>query len=141
MIIYLDTSALVPLMIAEPSTGRCARLWDEAGAKFSSRIAHVEASAALASAYRSHHIGADQHEAALVLLDELWQEISVVEIDETLMRAASSLARSDGLRGYDAVHCASALRLAQLDVVAVSGDRALGDAWHRHGLMIADVNV
>jgi predicted nucleic acid-binding protein len=141
MIVYLDTSALIPLTITEPSTARCARLWDEASAKFSSRITYVEASAALASALRAHRIDAGEHEAARAVLDALWKEISVVEVDETLMHAAAILAHSDALRGYDAVHCASALRIAALDVVALSGDRALSEAWRRHGLLVGDTNV
>jgi len=141
MIVYLDTSALVPLMIAEPSTARCARLWDEASLKFSSRITYVEASAALASALRAHRIDAGEHEGARAVLDALWQEISVVEVDKTLMRAAAILAHSDALRAYDAVHCASALRITALDVVAVSGDRTLSEAWRRHGLLVGDANV
>ncbi|SJN22261.1 hypothetical protein FM104_03435 [Microbacterium esteraromaticum] len=103
-------------------------------------MTYVEASAALASAVRAHRIDADEHEAALTVLADLWQEISAVEVDETLMRTAASLARTDALRGYDAIQCASALRLAGLDVVAVSGDNVLCESWHRHGLHVVNTN-
>lgn len=140
MILYLDTSAIVPLLITEPSTARCARLWDDASVRFSSRVAYVEASAALASAFRAHRIDAVEHEAARRVLSELWNEIHAVEVDETLMREAARLAHSDALRGYDAVHCASALRLAPLGAVALSGDGTLCHAWRHHGLFVVDTN-
>jgi hypothetical protein len=43
---YLDTSAFVPLLIAEPTTA-CRRFWDAAAAVVSSRLLHVETAAAL----------------------------------------------------------------------------------------------
>lgn len=141
MRLYLDTSALVPLLIEEPSSSRCGRLWDAADLKLASRITYVEAAAALASARCGHRI-VDDTESALAheRLDMFWAEIAPVEIDETLMFEAASLAYTEALRGYDAVHCASAIRVAAADLVAASGDVALCRAWRRRGLMIADVN-
>jgi hypothetical protein len=39
-----------------------------------------------------------------------------------------------GLRGYDAVHCASAEQLAGPDLVAAAGDGQLLEAWHGLGI-------
>lgn len=109
MILYLDTSALVPLLVVEVSTGVCGELWDAADRVVTVRLAHVEAAAALAMAQRLGRVDAEQHDAAIMRLSELWPELDVVEIDETLMRAASDAARAHGLRGCDAVHHAAAL--------------------------------
>ncbi|REJ05516.1 PIN domain-containing protein [Microbacterium bovistercoris] len=140
MILYLDTSAIVPLLISEPSSERCGRLWDVSRLRFTARITYVEAAAALAAAERSRRIDSDVHAQALAVLDVLWSQVQIVELDDSLMKDAAAIAHEAGLRGYDAVHCASAMRLARLDPVGVSGDRALLEAWRNHGVDVADAN-
>lgn len=139
MIVYLDTSALVPLLIAEPTSDTCRELWDAADAVATSQIAYVEVTAALAMAERLKRLTARQHTAALGVLDRLWAEVDVVAVDDDLVRRAARLARDHGLRGYDAVHCASAEQLKDPDLVFVSGDRKLWAAATTLGLSTADV--
>lgn len=140
MIVYLDTLALVPLLVAEPTTEVCRDLWDSADSVVTSQIAYVEAAAALAMAQRLERITARQNTAALRLLDRLWAEVDVVPVDDALAHRAARLARDQGLRGYDAVHCASAEQLNDPDLVFVSGDRKLLAAATRLDLSIADVS-
>ena len=45
-----------------------------------------------------------------------------------------------GLRGYVAVHCASAEAVNDADLVAAAGDRQLLDAWQQMGIATVDVN-
>ena len=52
MILYLDTSAFVPLLIAEPTSQTCGALWDAADRLATTRLTQVEAAAALAMAER-----------------------------------------------------------------------------------------
>ncbi len=141
MIGYLDTSAFVPLLVAEPGSLACRRFWDDADAVVSSRLLYVEAAAALAQAQRMGRLSAAQQERATDLLDELWAEVEIVEIDQELVGAAAGAARRLALRGYDAVHCASAEQLADDDLVAASGDRRLLAAWHELGITTFDVNA
>jgi len=70
VIVYLDTSALVPLLVTEGSSPRCRRLWDEADVVACSAIGHVETSAALARNERAGHLAPDARLAATRLLDE-----------------------------------------------------------------------
>jgi predicted nucleic acid-binding protein len=137
---YLDTSAVVPLIIEEPSSPACRRFWDDADAVVSCRLLYVEAAAALAQASRIKRISRSQHTRALGRLHDLWAEIDVVEIDQTLVEAAADSAHRLALRGYDAVHCASAQQLIAPDLVAATGDRKLLDAWHALGVATYDVN-
>ncbi|OBF86409.1 twitching motility protein PilT [Mycobacterium sp. 852002-51163_SCH5372311] len=44
------------------------------------------------------------------------------------------------MRGYDAVHCASAQQLDDDDVVAASGDERLLAAWLKLGMATYDTN-
>ena len=48
MIGYLDTSALVPLLIGEATSPACREFWNTADAVTSTRLLYVEAVAALA---------------------------------------------------------------------------------------------
>ena len=141
MILYLDTSALVPLLVAEAPSPRCRRLWDGADAVLCSALGHVEASAALARSHRAGRLPASALGPAARLLADLWSDITVVPADEPRLRAASAVALRHGLRGYDAVHCAAALSVAADDLVAASGDQELLAAWREDGLAVVDTNA
>lgn len=141
MIGYLDTSVFVPLLVAERSTEACQRFWDDADAVVSSRLLYVETAAALAQARRLDRLTDDQHDEALGLLGRLWSEIDIAEVDQIVVSRAAVLARRFALRGYDAVHCASAEQLDDEDVAAASGDQQLLDAWAELGMATFDSNV
>lgn len=134
MIVYLDTSALVPLVIEEQSSDACRRLWDEADDVVSSRLGYVEAAAALAQARRLDRLTPRQQSSALRGLDDLWFQMQIAEIDQTLVQRAAELAQQFALRGYDAVHAASAEIVNGDSVVAGSGDRLLLEAWRSLGI-------
>jgi len=139
MIAYVDTSAFVPLLINEPTTDACRTLWDRSETVFASRLLHVEAAAALSQATVSGRMTSSQLVAARELIEDLWLDIELIELDDAMMRAASDHAVEFGLRGYDAVHCAAAARLAgEPDLVAASGDHALLNAWRELGLTTFD---
>lgn len=141
MIGYLDTSAFVPLLVAEPSSAACRRFWDDADGVVSSRLLFVEAAAATAQARRMDRLTARAHRVSLRHLDELWSQVDVVEVDETAIRRAAEAADRFGLRGYDAVHCACAERIADDDVVAATGDQRLLQTWSRLGIATFDTNA
>ena len=67
MLAYFDSSALVPLVIDEPSTARVRTAWNAAHRVTTSLLSYVEARAALARAERSHRIGSDQHQQAIAV--------------------------------------------------------------------------
>lgn len=140
MIAYFDTSAFVPLLVMETSTPLCRRLWDDADAVVSCRLLYVEVAAALAQALRMDRLSGEEHGSAVELLDEMWDEFEVVEVDELLVRRAAALAQNHALRGYEAVHCASAQQLDDEDVVAAAGDQKLLEAWTALGMSTLDTN-
>ena len=139
MIAYFDTSAVVPLLLQEPSTAVCRDIWNAADRVVTARISYVEAAAALSSAHRAARIDADQHSATLESLDLVFSQIDVVELDVHLAKLAVELAANQSLRGYDAVQCASGVVSASDEFVAVSGDARLLAAWSELG--IATVNT
>jgi uncharacterized protein len=139
VIAYLDTSALVPLLIDEPSSAICERLWDDADDVVSVRIAYVEAAAAIAHARRLERLTRAQQRAAVRFLDQIWDQLQLVDIDEPLVHRAGTLADLHSLRGHDATHCAGAESINDADVVAASGDRQLLAAWRALGVNTLDV--
>lgn len=141
MIGYLDTSAFVPILIRESSSDHCREFWNDADAVASSRLLYVEIAAALSQAHRMRRIPPRVHRASLRVLDRLWSELEIVEIDEELTGRAAVLADMYGLRGYDAVHCAAAEQIDDDDLVAASGDRQLLDAWRKLGIATLDTNA
>lgn len=141
MIAYLDTSALVPLLIDEAGSPKCEQLWTDADQVATARIAFVEAAAAIAQAGRLGRLSKRGQRDALAMLDTAWWKMQIVEIDQTLMDRAAVLADAHGLRGYDATHCAAAESVNGEELVAGSGDQKLLTAWRALGLNTFDANV
>jgi uncharacterized protein len=135
---YVDTSAFVPLLAAEPTSSACAEFWRTADAVVSCRIVYAETAAALAGIERSGRLTAAAHRRARAVMDALYIEFEIVDVDDALVRRAGDLAHRLRLRGYDAVHCAAAARLDELDLVAASGDKHLLAAWRELGIATYD---
>jgi predicted nucleic acid-binding protein len=77
------------------------------------------------------------HDRAVVELAALTAELVIVGVDEALARRAGELADECALRGYDAVHLASALALGPGDTILATWDGDLGNAALGAGLAVA----
>jgi len=60
----------------------------------------------------------------------------VIGLDATLARAAGELAERHALRGYDAVHLASAIAIEDPDLVMATWDRDLAAAAAQHRAVV-----
>jgi len=139
VIAYFDTSAVVPLLIAEPGSARAASLWDGADRVVSVRLIYPETRAALARATRLGRLTARQLRDAVNGFDSLFEEIDLVEVDDVLARRAGQLAEVRQLRGYDAVHLAAAERVRDPNVVVIAGDGALLEAAAADGMAVGEL--
>ncbi|HRC07386.1 MAG TPA: type II toxin-antitoxin system VapC family toxin [Miltoncostaeales bacterium] len=136
MICYFDTSMVLKLLVDDEDVrDHAERLWRVATAVLCVEIGYVEARAALAAVHRSGRLRTRSFATAKCELDRLWEQLAVVVVDTTLVRAAAELAETARLRGYDAVHLAAARRCGA-DVV-VTADRQLASAALTHGLAVA----
>jgi predicted nucleic acid-binding protein len=70
-------------------------------------------------------------------LDAIKAELMIVGIDEALAQRAGELADEHPLRGYDAVHLASALALGAGETILVTWDRDLSNAAADAGMAVA----
>ena len=109
MIVYLDASALVKRYVAEAGSVEVASLIREAQVIGTAVVSRAEVAAALAKAAR---VGLVTREAALTALRAFnadWEHLIRIQFGEPLAARAGALAWEHGLRGYDAVHLATAL--------------------------------
>ena len=137
MITYVDTSTLLELIIDEEGSDRAALIWSSADAVASVTLITVEARAAIAAAARGRRLTAIQARDAVAELDALLRVLYLMPVTDELVSTAAELAAAEGLRGYDAVHLAAAVRIADDDVVFVTGDTDLAAAARATGLAIA----
>lgn len=108
MILYLDTSAMVKLFVREPFDQLVHDLVDGSDLAATSRVAYAEACAALTRSRREGRLRESAFRAALAELKAKWTDFAAVELDEL---RAGDLAVKHGLRGFDAIHLAAALKL------------------------------
>ena len=114
-----------------------AELWNSAYPVATSILAYPEGRAALAAARRSDRLGPREHVRALEDFENVQRDLVSIGVDHGLARHAGKLAEDLGLRGYDAVHLATALDLGDEDVVFVTWDADLSQAAARVGLSVA----
>ncbi|WP_334141060.1 type II toxin-antitoxin system VapC family toxin [Rhabdothermincola sp.] len=136
MITYVDTSSLLKLLIDEDGSERVERIWDSSDVVAGSALIVVEARAALAAAARGARLTPAQHREARGGLAVLVEELSIVDVTEQLIADAAELAEQEALRGYDAVHLASALMIGA-DLVT-SADANLCDVAGSRGLHVVN---
>jgi len=70
----------------------------------------------------------------LAAFEELQEDLITIGVDPVLAHRAGEYAEDLGLRGYDAVHLATALELGDEEVVLVTWDRDLARATEQVGL-------
>ncbi len=140
MIAYFDTSAVVPLLVNEPGSDGAAALWDGAERLVGVSLVYAEARAALAQAARLGRLDVADLRRAVDDLAFLYAQLDRVAVTDDLVVQAGELAERHALRGYDAVHLAAGLLVADADVVFVTGDKALGQAAHESGLATANLS-
>ena len=113
MTLYLDTSSLVKLYVAEPESASVRRLVENADIVATAAIAYPEARAALARRRREGGLRPGVFTAAKRALDDDWPRYLVVDVTVALCRDAGDLAERHGLRGYDSVHLAAYLQVVR----------------------------
>jgi uncharacterized protein len=140
-LIYFDSSALVKLLAEEPGSDLAAELWDSCDAAMSCRLAYPEVRAALAASARNHDITPADLDAAEHDWDGYWAAVRPVELSPAVEQRAGQLARQHALRGADAVHLASALAIADRDLIVAVWDRRLHAGATAAGCRVAPANL
>lgn len=138
MIAYLDASALVKLYVEEPGSAEVKALLGRARAAGTGVLSRAEVVAALARAAR---VGLIPREAGMKAVKSFagdWEQLVRIQIGEALAARAATLAWEHGLRGYDAVHLATALAWRETlgeAVTVATYDRELWRGAQEAGLL------
>lgn len=111
MILYLDTSSLVKLYVAEIGSAEVRRLVDEAGVGATSVVAFPEARAAFVRLAREGTLTAEQLASVRSGFLRDWESLLKVRALKRVYERAGDLTEEHALRGFDALHLASFLEL------------------------------
>ena len=139
MILYLDTSALVKLYIEEQGSPEVKAMVNKARIVSTSRVAYVEATAAIARKYREGELSQEEHVQVIKDLKQDWDNYFIVEVSESMAKLGGELTSRHPLRGFDAIHLASALLLrnrTRLEVSFSCFDEPLRAAAEAEGLTV-----
>lgn len=140
MILYLDTSAWVKLYVREPGSKELRAYSAKAQAMAASVVAYPEARAAFAR-LKTQGISTEvKHQQRLAQLNLDWGNLLRIELVPAVVRAAGDIAEVYGLRGFDAIHLASAIWLKEKTTTPLHFavfDQRLRAAAERAGLVVA----
>ena len=121
--VYLDSSAIVKLVVAESESHALSRYLGDYPARVSCSLARVE----VVRAVRPHG------EPAVARARQLLGRLSLVRLDDVLLDAAAALDGA-GLRSLDAIHLAAAQALGDGLVAVVTYDHRMAGAARGFGL-------
>jgi predicted nucleic acid-binding protein len=137
--LYLDTSSLLKLYLLESGTPEIQGLRDRATVVATSLVAYPETRAGLARALRSQRLTPETYGQIFAALEADWVSYLTREVTDDLVHVAGDLAAKHFLRGFDAIHLASAVTLQQglgEPVAFSSADARLIEAATAEGLAL-----
>jgi len=140
MILYLDTSALVKLYIDEPGSEEVKERVAAARIVSTSRVAYVEARAGIAKKFREGELSESDRQRFIKELGRDWENYFIMEVSESVIELGGRLVDRHPLRGFDAIHLASALLLkdrARSPVAFSCFDERLKEATQAEGLAVS----
>jgi uncharacterized protein len=123
--VYLDSSALVKLVVAEAESDALTGYLRERPTRASCALARVEIIRAVLP----------QGERAVRRARELLDRISLLRLDDVLLDAAAAL-EGASLRSLDAIHLAAAQALGDDLAEVITYDRRMAVAAHSIGLAV-----
>jgi predicted nucleic acid-binding protein len=130
--LYLDTSSLLKIYVDEEGSEEVRQELAEYSSAATSSVTYAEARSAFARRRRDGTLTAAVFRAVKRDLDADWPQYVVVEATAGVCRAAGELAERYALRGFDSLHLATCLQIAQGtrpgDVGFSSFDQALSRA-------------
>ncbi len=139
MILYFDSSAMVKRYVVETGSGDVARLFGQADVVGTSLVSRAELSAALAKAARIKLFPRKEAAQALQIFRAEWSDWVRILLTETIVAQADILSWEYSLRGYDAVHLATALFWQEAmgePLTLVTYDRQLWEAASKTNLKV-----
>jgi predicted nucleic acid-binding protein len=126
-LIYLDSSAILKLVVQEPETSALLTFLAAHPERASSGLARVEVLRAL----RRARVSASQRRRAFDVL----ARIALLHVDDDILESAAELESAD-LRSLDAIHIVTALSIREELTGVVTYDERFSSAARRAGLSV-----
>jgi predicted nucleic acid-binding protein len=113
-LLYLDTSALAKLYIAEPESQLVSKTVEVNRAWLAtSRVTYAEVLSVLTRCLRANRLSAAAYALQKKAFLEDWSSMIVVELTAEVLLKAARLIERHGLRALDAIHLCSALWIGE----------------------------
>jgi uncharacterized protein len=142
VIYFLDASALAKRYVSEPGTERIRQLFRRGAEIAVSRLSEVEVASALVRRMQAGDLDEETAESHLETLADDFESFDVVEVRRPVVESAGRLVRAHGLRAYDALQLASALRAKSSAAVSfLCAGRELADAAQVERLRVERLGV
>ena len=114
MILYLDTSALVKKYFEDKNSSEVTSLWKSSLGICTSAVAYAELLAAVYRKASETRANKSLFESVVRTFQEDWSSFIIVEVDNRLNETIHKVIANHGLRGFDAIHLASALAIGSV---------------------------
>lgn len=111
--LYLDTSALVKLYVAEAESEWVHEAVEKAERAATSTVAYAELRAALGRRRRIGDLDEEGYRRAIGKVNADWRGFVRISVSNLVAYRAGEMAERYALRGFDAIHPASAARLGE----------------------------
>lgn len=139
MILYCDTSALIKRYVAEEKAEGVNKFWDNASVITTSVVAFAEMMAVFNRKLREGVLLVEEYKETVKEFKSDYRHLLLVPVNEDLNISIEGLLKKHSLRGFDAIHLASAMIFKQsndTDLVFACFDHALNQAAHKEGLHV-----
>ena len=140
MISYFDSSSIVKWFFDEQYSELTRSMKDETDIAFTSILSYPEVLSAFNRARREGRCKKSDMEIIRIEFQRIWNDFQWIKVNEKLINSTMELIFKHSLRGYDAVHLASALILKKeseiSDLYFSCFDRTLNRAAKKEGLLI-----
>ena len=139
MILYCDTSALIKRYVEEKGTGHVDVLWEDCWGVATSVVAFAEAMSVFGRKLREGLLSRKEHTKTVKKFKDDYEHLILVPVDNNLNSVMENLFNRHPLRGFDAIHLASALVFANLketDLFFACFDHTLNEAAIKEGLKV-----
>ena len=139
MMLYLDTSALVKRYVAEAGSEAVNAWIDAAEVLTTGLLTRAELAASVTRLSRMKLMEPAEAQRVLGIFRDEWESLLRLPVTETTVQRADRLACQHGLRGYDAVHLATALiwrETTKQSIHLATYDRLLWQAARAEGISV-----
>ncbi len=141
---YLDTSALIKRFVDEKGSSLAQSLVQQSGPIATATIAYAEVFSGLTRKLREKHLSKTLYGLACRQFDSEWPAYVRVALYEEILVLARDLIQRHPLRGFDAVHLASAVSLRNAlgeRITFVAADRRLLKAAQSEKLDVLNIET